>query len=139
MTIVRSLMVLLAAALAASGAYARTAPIQNLEDLPIVSADGKPLTVEQVKNAIISGGARARWTASLQPGNVVRLTYSPRSHVAVVNVTYNAKTYSIRYADSTNLNYAPEGTKGDGVIHPNYNKWVQNLRQAIEVSLRSSN
>jgi hypothetical protein len=136
MKTIRILLVLLAATLAASAAHARGAPIQNYEDLPIASGDGKPLTVEQVKNAIIAGGARGRWTASAQPGNVVRLTYSPRSHVAVVDVAYTAKTYSIRYADSSNLNYAADGKSG--VIHPNYNKWVNNLRQAIEVSLRSA-
>jgi hypothetical protein len=72
----------------------------------------------------------------VQPGNVVRLTYSARTHVAVVNVTYSAKSYSIRYADSTNLGYSAEG--GAGIIHPNYNKWVNSLRQAIEVALRST-
>src|SRR4051812_30712013 len=97
MKVVRTLLVLLAATLAASTAHARGAPIQNFEDLPIESGDGKPLSTEQVKNAIISGGARSRWTASVQPGNVVRLTYSRRSHGAVVDVAYTAKTYSIRY------------------------------------------
>jgi hypothetical protein len=136
MKIIRTLLVLLAATLAASTAYARGAAIQNYEDLPIASGDGKALTAEQVKNAIIAGGARSRWSASIQPGNVVRLTYSPRSHVAVVDVAYTAKTYSIRYADSTNLGYSADGKSG--AIHPNYNKWVNNLRQAIEVSLRSA-
>jgi hypothetical protein len=138
MTIVRSLLLLLAAALTASSVQAAkgSIPIQNHEELPVSSSDGKPLTAEQVKNAIISGGARGRWLAAVQPGNVVRLTYNARTHVAVVNVTYSAKTYSIRYADSTNLGYSPDG--GAGIIHPNYNKWVNSLRQAIEVALRST-
>jgi len=137
MKIARSLAVLLATTLAASGALAARggAPIQNYEDLPVVSGSGKPLTAEQVKNAIISGGARGRWSASVQSGNVVRLTYSPRSHSASVDVTYTAKTYSIRYANSVNLSYAADGATG--TIHPNYNKWVSNLRQAIDVALRS--
>ncbi len=137
MKIARSLVVLLATILAASGALAARggAPIQNYQDLPVASGSGKPLTAEQVKNAIISGGARARWSASIQPGNVIRLTYSPRSHSAVVDVAYTAKAYSIRYANSVNLGYSPDG--GTGTIHPNYNKWVANLRQAIEVALRS--
>lgn len=133
----RSLLFLLTALLAASSALAARggAPIQNYEDLPVATGNGKPLTAEQVKNAIISGGARARWTASVRSGNVIRLTLSPRSHSASVDVTYSAKSYSIRYADSVNLGYSPEG--GAGIIHPNYNKWVGNLRQAIEVALRS--
>jgi len=138
MKIVRSLLLLLAAALAASGVHAAkgSIPIQNFEELPVSSGDGKALTLDQVKNAIISGGSRNRWVATVQSGNVVRLTYSARTHVAVVNVAYNTKTYSIRYADSTNLGYSPEGA---GVIHPNYNKWVSNLRRDIESALRSAN
>lgn len=137
MKTIHSLLFVLATLLAASGALAARggAPIQNYEDLPIASGSGKPLTAEQVKNAIISGGARARWSASIQPGNVIRLTYSPRSHSASVDVAYTAKSYSIRYANSVNLSYNPEGATG--TIHPNYNKWVSNLRQAIEVALRS--
>jgi hypothetical protein len=137
MKIARSLVVLLATILAASGALAARggAAIQNYEDLPVASGSGKPLTAEQVKNAIISGGARARWTASLQPGNIVRLTYSPRTHSATVDVAYTAKAYSIRYANSVNLHYAGDGATG--TIHPNYNKWVSSLRQAIEVALRA--
>jgi hypothetical protein len=137
MKIVRSLLLSLAAVFAVSSVQAAkgSIPIQNLEELPVSSSDGKPLTAEQVKNAIIAGGARGRWLATVQPGNVVRLTYNARTHMAAVNVTYSAKTYSIRYADSANLGYSPDG--GTGIIHPNYNKWVNSLRQAIEVALRS--
>jgi hypothetical protein len=136
MKTVHRLLFLLATLLAASGALAARggAPIQNYEDLPVVSGSGKPLTAEQVKSAIISGGARVRWSASVQPGNIIRLTYSPSSHSAVVDVAYTAETYSIRYANSVNLRYSPEGATG--TIHPNYNKWVSNLRQAIEMALR---
>lgn len=136
MKIVRSLLLLLAAVLAASGVHAArgSIPIQNFEEMPISSGNGKSLTLEQVKNAIISGGSRNRWVATVQPGNTVRLTYSVRTHVAVVNVAYNTKTYSIRYADSTNLGYSAEGA---GIIHPNYNKWVSNLQRDIENALRS--
>jgi hypothetical protein len=138
MKVVRSLLLLLTAVFAASSVQAAkgSIPIHNLEELPVSSSDGKPLTAEQVKNAIVAGGARGRWVASAQPGNVVRLTYTARTHVAVVNVSYSAKSYSIRYADSTNLGYSADG--GTGLIHPNYNKWVHSLRQAIEVSLRST-
>ena len=138
MKIAHSLLMLLAAFLiAAPSVHAAkgSVPIQNYEDLPATSGDGKPLTAEQVKQAILAGANRGRWIASVQPGNVVRLTYSPRNHVAVVDVAYTAKGYSIRYSNSSNLGYGQEG--GTAVIHPNYNKWVNNLRQAIDSNLRS--
>jgi len=138
MKIVHSMLFVLAALLATSNVDAArgSVPIQNFEDLPVTGSDGKPLTAEQVKQAILSGASRSRWAASVQPGNVVRLTYSPRTHVAVVDVVYTAKGYSIRYSNSTNLGYAQEG--GAAVIHPNYNKWVNALRQSIDVALRST-
>jgi hypothetical protein len=53
-----------------------------------------------------------------------------------VQVTYSAKSYSIKYVDSTNLHYSQEG--GKTLIHPNYNKWMNNLRQAIDIALSSN-
>ena len=76
-----------------------------------------------------------QWAATVQPGNVVQLTYARGKHMAVVQVKYSAKTYSINYVDSTDLNYGMEG--GHPVIHPNYNGWINNLRQAIDVQLRT--
>ena len=135
--VLRNLSFLVAASLAAPGVHAaRAAPIQNYENLPAASTSGKPLTADQVKKAIISGAATRQWVASLQPGNIVRLTYTARDHSAVVDVAYSENSYSIRYADSTNLNYSQDG--GKAVIHPNYNKWINNLRQAIDVALRGA-
>lgn len=137
MGIVHKLLVLLAALLAASSVHAaRTAPLVNYEDVLVASGNGKALTTEQVRKAVIAGASRGHWTASERPGNTVRLTYSRGGHSAVVDVAYSAKSYSIRYADSTNLNYSQEA--GKAVIHPNYNKWINSLRQAIDIALRSA-
>jgi hypothetical protein len=54
-----------------------------------------------------------------------RGTLNLRSHQALVDIPYDAQRFQIRYAGSTNLNASP------GVIHPNYNGWVQNLQAAI--------
>ena len=52
-----------------------------------------------------------------------------RDHRAVVDVRYDTKTYSIKYKDSSNLQY--DGTS----IHKNYNGWIQNLDNAIRARL----
>ena len=52
-----------------------------------------------------------------------------RTHVAVVEVTYDTKTYSIAYKDSVNLDFA------NGTIHKNYNGWITNLDRAIRANL----
>jgi hypothetical protein len=51
--------------------------------------------------------------------------------MAVVDITYTLDDYSINYRDSTNLKYNP----GDNSIHSSYNKWVGNLRKAIDTQL----
>jgi len=50
-------------------------------------------------------------------------------HVAVVDVNYSVKSYSIQYKDSTELGY------DGGNIHPNYNGWIQNLDKGIRAQL----
>src|SRR6266571_5281120 len=132
MRIAPSLPFLLAALLVAPGVQAaRTAPLQNYDEVLVATPDGKPTTAENVRKAIIAGASRTRWAVSARPGdaNTIRLTYNRGSHTAVVDVTYSAKSYSIRYADSTNLNYAEE--RGKQLIHPVYNKQVNSLRLAI--------
>ncbi|SRR5260370_19860009 len=139
MRIALSLPFVLAALLVAPSAQAaRTAPLQNYEDVLVATPDGKPTTVEHVRKSILAGASRTRWAASAksEDANTVRLTYSRGNHTAVVDVHYSAKSYSIRYADSTNLNYAEEG--GKQLIHPVYKKQVNSLRLAIDVALRSN-
>ena len=135
MKIIRTLLCLALFATAFPAAAARTAALLNYEELPVQTSDGKALNLEQVRKAIITGAATRQWAASVQPGNVVQLTYNRGKHTAIVKVKYSAKTYSINYVDSTELNYGMEG--GKPVIHPTYNGWINNLRQAIDVQLRT--
>jgi hypothetical protein len=118
MKLLHTMLCLTLFAAAAPAGAARTAALLNYEDLPVESATGKPLDVEQIRKAIITGAATRQWAASVKPGNVVQLTYNRG-----------------KYVDSTNLNYGMEG--GKAVIHPTYNGWINNLRQAIDVQLRT--
>ena len=52
-----------------------------------------------------------------------------RQHTAVIDIEHDAKSYSIKYRDSTNLDAR------DGMIHKNYNNWVQNLDKGIRAQL----
>ncbi len=107
-------------------AACRTAPIYNVESAEL----GAPpnATMAQVEQAIKTAGAGLGWQMIPNgPGDITgRLML--RSHVAVVDVAYDTKTFSINYEDSTNLKY-----DADGTIHKNYNSWVKNLQHAIQV------
>jgi hypothetical protein len=102
-------------------------------DSPVTTATGKEPTLDQVTKAIVEAGNQTRppWAMGVvQPGHIIG-TLNVRSHQVVVDITYTAKTYSIKYKNSTNLNYDPE----KGTIHPHYASWIQNLDNAIRARL----
>ena len=104
-------------------------PMRNVNDAPVVTGSGKPVTAEQVRIAIVGAGKGLGWTMTpADPGLVVgRITL--RGHTAVVDVRYTPRSFSIQYKDSTGLNYK------DGQIHKNYNGWVDNLERDIRGNL----
>ena len=104
-------------------------PIVNVTDQPVVTAAGKPLTADQVRNAIIAAGTGLGWVMTPVSPGLVSGRLMLREHTAVVDVRYSATTYSITYKDSTNLNYR------DGQIHKNYNGWIENLDRDIRAGL----
>ena len=111
---------------------ARTGPIYNVNDAPVATASGKATTAAQVRNAIISAGSGLGWQmADAGAGKIVG-TLNIRTHQAVVDIHYSAKSYSIVYKSSQNLNEA------NGTIHTNYNGWVQNLDRAIRAQLSAA-
>ena len=103
-------------------------PIVNVNDAPVVTA-GKPATMGDVQTAIVRAGSALGWQMSpVRPGLVAgRLEL--RTHVAVVDVSYDAKAYSIKYKESVNLD-----AQG-GNIHKNYNGWIENLDRGIRTEL----
>ena len=104
-------------------------PIYNIDDAMIVSSTNKTLAKEDVKNAIMKAGTTRGWVIKEDsPGNLVGTLFI-RKHMAKIDIKYNEKSYSINYKDSENLNH--EGY----LIHKNYNNWVKNLQQDIEIQL----
>ena len=103
-------------------------PIVNVNDAPVVTA-GKPATMSDVQTAIVRAGSALGWQMiPVRPGLVAgRLEL--RTHVAVVDVSYDAKAYSIKYKESVNLD-----AQG-GNIHKNYNGWIENLDRGIRTEL----
>jgi hypothetical protein len=120
-------MAVIASALVLVSVGCRTVPIYTVDNSPI-DMDSKH-SLKQVKKAIITAGATLGWKMkSTEKGHLVG-TLLLRKHVATVDITFNEKSYSIKYKDSQNLSY-------DGsLIHSNYNSWVQNLDRNIQVQL----
>jgi hypothetical protein len=57
-------------------------------------------------------------------------------HTMRTEIQYSPQNFSVRYLDSTNMNYEPAGPSG-ALIHPNYNKWVQSLVDSIRARVSS--
>jgi len=123
---------LLTAATMAQAGCMRCDPILNINDAPVTSASGKPLTDDQVKGAIVRAGAALGWNMKeAGPGKLVA-TIALRKHLAEIEIPYSPSKYSITYKSSVNLD------EGGGQIHKNYNGWIQNLNRGITAQLAAS-
>jgi len=120
--VVASVLVLLAAGCRGS------VPVFNVTDAPIAASKANP-SLDEVSKAIVRAGAALGWQMKeTKPGHILG-TLNLRKHVAVVDVNYSVKSYSIQYKDSTELNYDGQN------IHANYNGWIQNLDKGIRAQL----
>jgi hypothetical protein len=122
-------ILLSAAAFVVLAGCATTQPIQNVQNAPVVLPSGKSATSAQVGQAIMSAGLTLGW--QMEPAGPGKHTgrIALRQHTAIIDVEHDAKSYSIKYRDSTNLDAR------DGMIHKNYNGWIQNLDKAIRAQL----
>ena len=102
--------------------------VYNVEDAPVMVGEGD-VSLGQMKKAIIAAGATLGWNMTEASPGMIEGVLFLRSHVAKVDIPYSTKSYSIKYKDSTDLNY--DGQK----IHSNYNGWVQNLDRAIKTQI----
>jgi len=76
---------------------------------------------DQIRRA----GAAQGWVIESRAPGLLRGTLNRRDQLAVVDIPYDARRFSIRYVRSSNLNY--DGSN----ISSNYNGYVQRLHRAI--------
>lgn len=106
----------------------RTAAVHNIKEAPVM----EKVSTDKVFKAIYAAGTTLGWSIKkVKPGLAVAQIHL-RKHMALVEIPYTQKNYSIVYKDSANLNYDPK-TKN---IHSNYNGWIQNLNKGIQTQLR---
>jgi hypothetical protein len=128
--ITRKLAVVLAASFALLIVGCRIAPVYNVSGDAINSSKAN-LTMNDVSKAIVRAGAGLGWQMQeTSPGHMIG-TLHLRTHAAVVDISYDTKSFSITYKDSTDLQY----DASQGQIHKNYNGWVQNLENGIRTQL----
>jgi hypothetical protein len=106
----------------------KSAPVQDVVDAPVTTSTQK-YTQDDVRRAILDAGARLGWQMKDVENGHMLGTLMLRSHMAQVDILYTKQNYTIKYKNSTNLDYDGQN------IHSNYNGWVQNLDKAIRANL----
>lgn len=106
----------------------RTSPLLNPPPVSFAR-----LATDDVEAAIYQGCTKRKWMPTkIRNGQIQAILYQ-RSHVAVVDIDYDADSFRVTYVHSENLRY--KNRHGEQRIHSSYNKWVKNLVADIEASL----
>ncbi|WP_019625728.1 hypothetical protein [Thioalkalivibrio sp. ALJT] len=125
----KMLLVILLTMLLTLTGCSTTAPVHDISDTTVRSVDGERPGAEQMERAIRTAGITLGWQMEeIEPG-LIEARLEQRESVAVVEIPYATGQYSIRYKNSSNLNYA------DGKIARDYNHWIKSLDDQIRARL----
>ena len=121
-----ALSVVLALA-AAQPAQARSTPMTEFGAIVLIAPQGQAASTAAVRQAILEAATARMWlTLDDKPGRLLlRFSKGGGKHSATIEATYDAASMRVRYVDSVNLNH--EVKDGKAVIHPTYNKWIEDL------------
>ena len=143
-----ALAMFLAALCTAAVAQRALVPIVDYKDVSVATSSGKPVTAEQVRDAIAAAGRRLAWDMAFTANNGLAGTLVVNNkHTVSVDISVAPDKYSVKYRSSINMKYGVSGRpsypnaanpvpEGVPVIHPAYNQWVQALVTAIDSELR---
>ncbi len=133
-SILASIALLLSLVVSTPALARASVPIENLPNNPVAAASGKALTLDDVRRTIQTAAMLKNWSLEERgPGAMLGTLNVRGKHTIMIDIAYTASSYSLNYNNSINMNYTQDG--GMGIIHPNYNKWVQDLRKAIQIEL----
>lgn len=123
-----SSLALVMASVVVAPAEARDAPLADPGRIQLVAPGAQGSTPTMVRSAILAAAMPHGWTmVEDKPGRLVLNFNKGNKHRVNIEVSYDERSFEIRYIDSVNLNHAQRD--GTVVIHPNYNRWVKNLAQ----------
>ena len=127
------LAALLACTLLGFNAHARGGvPVADFENLPAVTASGEPASAAQIKAGIMAAGPHHGWIITAPAADRMEASLNVRGkHTVVTEIFYKAGQYSVKYKDSSNMNFDPSSRS----IHPKYNQWVQGLVEDIRTEV----
>lgn len=111
----------------------RSGTVMNVVNAPVEVA--KETSDDKIYNAIKNAGLSLGWIVKKSEPGIATAQLNLRKHMALVEIKYDNNNYSINYKNSMHLKYDP----AKNTIHNNYNGWIQNLNNAIQVQLSALN
>jgi hypothetical protein len=139
MHLARNALLFVLLALASTVSFGRSEAIVNYENVPIPAEAGRRPTLAAIEQAIISAGLRQKvpWVVTERQAGRVRLSRLVRARQsAVIDVTFTAEAYSIRYVSSYKLGYRVRD--GQETIDAKYNAGISEFRAELDRLLRET-
>lgn len=113
-------------AAAAPAALARNTALMDPGQITLAAPAGGAASAAKVRHAIVLAGMARGWAIVEEQSGRLKLSFDKANkHRATIDVQYDERSFQIRYVESYNLDYAMKD--GRPLIHPNYNRWVNNL------------
>ena len=126
----RSVLLIFLTVLAAA-AFAGGKPVLNIDNAPVTAASGKTPNLEAVQKAIMVAVTTKGWTGSVAKPGLIKANIAVRTHTAEIEIPFDTAHYSIKYVNSSNLDY----DAAKNTIHRNYNNWIKSLGDVINAEL----
>ena len=121
----------LVACLMLTGCFGRIQPIYSVVNNPIPSS-AQFLSVREIGDIVEMSAINRGWMVEEVEPDLYEVTYRKKTHKAVIEVSFDQTSYSIKYKDSADLFY------NGANIHRNYNRWVKYLERDIQMNLQKA-
>ncbi len=106
------LLALVSAAVASAPALAAV-DLTEWKDVAAVTGSGTPASAEQIKRAFMASGAQRGWVFTDNGAGKMTGKLVLRTHTLMMELSYEAGRYSLRYLDSVNLDYKDDRQEDD--------------------------
>lgn len=108
-------------------------PVVNYENVQLASDSGKLVSADAAKQAIRTAAASKNWTVAPDGDALIATLVVRNKHTVTVSIVLRGDKYSLLFKDAVNMNVMERD--GQTLIHPFYNRWVQDLNEAIRIEL----
>lgn len=112
----------------------RPIPIVEIIDAPVRWPSGVAGDPAIVEGAIMRGCADKGWSAQLASPGLVHAVLRRPDYVAEIDIPFTATSFSIKYSASEHLDY----NQDKHLIHRNFNRWLQLLRERIDLQMQAA-